>query len=248
MNNVYTHHLFWDLYSSKMRKKIAHPKHAGKCFGEDFYNEKLSAAYKLEIFYDGDSQMFTSMKYMVTAGTFMTAILEALAECILHKKASSIVHLRASDLLDTLEVYEIANLYDDGDIEDYIRFLSPYANHVIDSFNFLAEKLVPNTFTTPEGLSNFSVEGEGIANFYELDKDVQIAHVERVMEKDIRPYVELDDGGVKVKDLTRNGIVLIEYEGNCTSCHAAGSTTLSAITSILKAKIHNTIEVLPFMG
>ncbi|MCH9617270.1 MAG: hypothetical protein SP4CHLAM5_07940 [Chlamydiia bacterium] len=248
MHKKYTHHLFWDLYSNKMRKKIARPQHAGKCSGEDFFHEKLSVAYKIELIYDPSAEMFTDMKYVVTAATFMTALLEGLAECILNKKVSSVVHLRASDILDTLQVYEIANLYDDDVMEDYIRFLSPYVNHVIDSFGFIADKLVPNTFTTPEGLSNFSVEGEGIKNFYELDKQVQIAHIERVMEKDIRPYVELDDGGVKVKDLTKNGIVLIEYEGNCTSCHAAGSTTLSAITSILKAKIDNTIEVLPFMG
>jgi NifU-like protein len=248
MHRKYIHQLFWDLYSVKMRKKISHPQHAGKCSGEDFFHEKLSVAYKIELFYDSTAEMFTGMKYMVTAGTFMTALLEGLAECILQKKVSTVVHLRASDILDMLQVYEIANLYDDDIMEDYIRFLSPYVNHVVESFGFIAEKLVPNTFTTPEGLSNFEVEGEGISNFYELRKEIQIAHIERVIEKDIRPYVELDDGGVKVKDLTKSGIVLIEYEGNCTSCHAAGSTTLSAITSILKAKIHNTIEVLPFIG
>ena len=248
MHKEYTHHLFWDLYSDKMRKKIMHPQHACKCSGENFIAEKLSVSYRLELTFDKESESFTQMKYMVTGPSFVTAFLEGLAECVLYKKVSKVILIRAGEILDTLNAYEIAHLYSDDDMEDYIRFLSPYLNHLIDSFGFIANRLVPNTFTTPDGLQNFDVEGEGIANFYELSKDIQIAHIERVMEKDIRPYVEMDDGGVKIRDLTKNGIVLIEYEGNCTSCHAAGSTTLSAITSILKAKIHNTIEVLPFMG
>ena len=87
-----------------------------------------------------------------------------------------------------------------------------------------------------------------IEDFFQLEKKAQVNLIDEVMETDIRPYVALDDGNVKVKDLTKNGVVLIQYEGNCTSCHAAGSTTLSAITEILKSKIHPELQVLPFMG
>ncbi|MCH9811243.1 NifU family protein [bacterium] len=248
MYKKYAHHLFWDLYSRTMRKKIETPFYAKKCVGEEFFGDKLGISYKIDLSLDEEAGTFTKYAYSVSGPTFMVAILEALGDLVAGKKVAEVAHLRGSDIFDQLNVYEVAPLYNDSDMEEYSRFLSSFVNHVIDSFGFLVEKYAPHTFTTPEALKNFEVEGEGIENFYELSKEEQIALVERVMAKDIRPYVELDDGGVNVKDITKNGIVLIEYEGNCTSCHAAGSTTLSAITSILKAKVHKTVEVLPVVN
>lgn len=245
---MYKHHLFWDLYSAKMREHIKTATHGRKCEGFAFSREKLGISYKLDFTYDESTEMFSSFSYMIKGPSFMIALLEGLADLVLQKPVKETAFIRAEELLETLSIYEVANVYNDEDISDYISFLSPFVNHVIDSYCFVVEKLVPHKFVTPEALQSFSVDGDGIENFFEFSKEQQISMIERVMEKDIQPYVALDDGSVKVKDLTKNGIVLIEYGGNCTSCHAAGSTTLSAITSILKAKIHNSIEVLPYMS
>lgn len=242
------HQLFWDLYSDKMHKLIVSRPHARKCEGRDFFHQKLGISYKIELTYDESKEMFTNMSYQLSGPTFMIAFLEGVCEMVLNKKVSTVAHFRADDLLETLLAYEITDRYGDDDISDYVQYLSAYANHVIDSLMALVEEMVPIKYTTPEGLSTFAVNGEGVENFFELEKPAQISHLERVLEKDVRPYVKLDDGNVKIKDLTKNGIVFIEYEGNCTSCHAAGSTTLQAITSILKAKVHDRLEVLPFLG
>ena len=245
MYKKYAHHLFWDLYSRAMRKKIETPFYARLCDGEEFFGEKLGISYKIELDLDEEAGTFSRYAFCVSGPTFMTALLEALGDLVVGKKVAEVAHLRGSDIFDALQVHEVASLYSDRDMEEYSRFLSKYVNHVVDSFGFLVEKYAPHTFTTPDALKNFEVEGEGVENFYQMSKEEQVALVEHVMAKDIRPYVELDDGGVKVKDITKNGIVLIEYEGNCTSCHSAGSTTLAAISSILKAKVHKTVEVLP---
>ena len=248
MNKNNPHHLFWDLYSSKMRKQITEHKHAKKCHGKQFSDEKLGIHYNIDILYNAERQMFTEMKYCLKAPTFMIALLEALAELILEKDIKKVSKVRADDLLNAISAYEVADLYEDADVGDYIRFISRYVNHLLDSYTEIVNELVPRQFTTPDALIDFSKEGSGIEGFFELEKEHQIQFIEEVMEKDIRPYVALDEGNVKVKDLTKNGIVLIQYEGNCTSCNASGSTTLSAITSILKAKIHPTIEVLPYLS
>ena len=242
------HHLFWDLYSDKMHKWIITHPHAGKCQGREFFHQKLEISYKIHLVYDEEKDIFTKMTYQVSGRTFMIALLEGLNEMVLNKKVSTIAHLRADDLLETLSAYEITDRYSDEDISDYVQYLSRYANHVIDSYIQIMEDIVPIKYTTPEGLHHFTVENEGIANFFDLEKPAQISHLERVLENDIRPYVQLDDGNVKIKDMTKNGVVFIVYEGNCTSCHASGSTTLSAITNILKAKVHEKLEVLPFLG
>jgi NifU-like protein len=248
MSKKNPHHLFWDLYSSKMRKLIFEHRHAKRCDGKEFSDEKLGIHYKIDISYNAEKQMFTDMKYCLKAPTFMIALLEALAELILDKDIKKCAKVRADDLLNTISAYEVADLYEDADVGDYIRFISRYVNHLLDSYTEIVAELVPRQFTTPDALIDFSKEGSGIEGFFELEKEHQIHCIEEVMEKDIRPYVALDEGNVKVKDLTKNGIVLIQYEGNCTSCNASSSTTLSAITSILKAKIHPTIEVLPYFS
>src|SRR3990167_2350287 len=75
----------------------------------------------------------------------------------------------------------------------------------------------------------------------------KIKILEEVIDKEIRPYVELDAGGVKILELKENGEVHIAYEGSCTTCHSSTGSTLSAIQQILKARIHPTLSVIPVL-
>ena len=246
---TYKHHLIWDLYSEKMNKLIKAHKHANECYGKEFKNEKLGCRFKIALNYDKDAEMFTEMSYQVKGPSFMIALLEGLAELIIDVKVQKVARLRVDDILEQVSAYELAMDYDDQDITDFIRYLSRFGNELIDAYFQLFEELVGVMYTTPEALANYSAEGSRlIEDFFQLEKKAQINLIDEVMEQDIRPYVALDDGNVKVKDLTKNGVILIQYEGNCTSCHAAGSTTLSAITEILRSKIHPDLQVLPFMG
>lgn len=68
--------------------------------------------------------------------------------------------------------------------------------------------------------------------------------IEEVIEREIRPYIELDAGGVQVVAFQTNE-VRISYEGACTSCHASTGSTLSAIQHILKARLHPSLIVVP---
>lgn len=78
---------------------------------------------------------------------------------------------------------------------------------------------------------------------FPLEQKRQI--VEEVLDKEIRPYVELDAGGVKLVDLKEGGEVLISYEGSCTSCHSSTGSTLTAIQQILRARVHPSLVVTP---
>ncbi|MCH9622015.1 MAG: hypothetical protein S4CHLAM20_14490 [Chlamydiia bacterium] len=247
--NSYQHHLIWDLYSDKMHKLIKEHKNASSCKGKEYRDKKLGFVFTMMFDYDRENETFVSMNYQVSGPSFTIALLEGLAELIIGKKVQSIARIRVDDILEQISAYELAMDYEDQDIADFIRYLSRYANLIIDAYYELFEELVGVMYTTPEALSNFQAEGSNlIKDFFQLEKQVQINIIDEVMEKDIRPYVALDDGNVKVKDLTKSGVILIQYEGNCTSCHAAGSTTLSAITSIIQSKIHPELQVLPFLG
>ncbi|MBI5273293.1 MAG: NifU family protein [Chlamydiia bacterium] len=85
----------------------------------------------------------------------------------------------------------------------------------------------------------------GIPSWNELSESQKIQIIEEVIDKEVRPYVELDAGGVKVIGLEANGEVQIAYEGACTTCHSSTGSTLSAIQQILKARVHPSLSVIP---
>lgn len=244
----YAHHKIWDLYSDKMHSLIKEHAHAGSCQSKEYENAKLGIKFKLALDYDAEKEHFTDLKYQLEGPSFMIAFFEGLAQIVVNQPVKSLARLRADDILEKINAYELAIDYHDEEITDYIRYISRYLNVIIDAYFEIFEELVGNVYTTPEALANFEIEGEGIANFFDLSKEEQIRLIDEVMEKDIRPYVALDEGNVKIKDLTKGGVLLIQYEGNCTSCHASGSTTLSAITQILNAKVHPELQVLPVTG
>ncbi len=81
-------------------------------------------------------------------------------------------------------------------------------------------------------------------NWEELSDGQKKAVIAEVMERDIRPYVELDAGGVEVIKVEENRIT-IAYSGNCTSCFSATGATLDAIGNILRHKIYPDLMVIP---
>lgn len=87
------------------------------------------------------------------------------------------------------------------------------------------------------------VEG-GYPGWQELSHPQKLAVIEEVLDRDIRPYIALDAGGVEVVEL-QDAQLTIAYQGTCTSCYSSIGTTLSYIQQILKAKVHPELSVVP---
>lgn len=81
----------------------------------------------------------------------------------------------------------------------------------------------------------------------ELSDEKKKRVISEVVERDVRPYVELDAGGVEVVKVEANRIT-IAYSGNCTSCFSATGATLDAIGNILRHKIYPDLMVVPDMS
>lgn len=78
-----------------------------------------------------------------------------------------------------------------------------------------------------------------------LPKEQKMALIRSILEHDIQPYVQLDDGGVDIKDLIDDKEIILLYKGSCTSCFSSIGATLQSITRILKQKIHPDLIVTP---
>ena len=81
-------------------------------------------------------------------------------------------------------------------------------------------------------------------NWIELSDLQKMSALESIIQSDIRPYIELDAGGIEISKVEGYKIVIV-YQGACTSCYSATGATLSAIQKILRTKVHADIEVIP---
>ncbi len=87
--------------------------------------------------------------------------------------------------------------------------------------------------------------GEGYPGWKELPLAKKIAVIEDVIDREIRPYIEMDAGGVEVISLKEDREVIIAYQGTCTTCFSATGATLSFIQQVLRARIDPDLEVTP---
>ena len=105
--------------------------------------------------------------------------------------------------------------------------------------------LLPMAYSAPPVSFTGEVVEGGIANWLEMGRDEQISIIEEVLNKDIRPYIALDGGGVEILNILEGKEAIISYQGNCTSCYSSTGATLSYIQQVLRAKIHPDISVTP---
>jgi NifU-like protein len=129
-------------------------------------------------------------------------------------------------------------------------FPPPYAtllNQVLAAVDRAVHQCLDIPFAASHDLTPIEADlasGSGIPDWDSLPKDKQLLLIEEVISKEVRPYVELDAGNVKVVDL-QHTVVTIRYEGSCTSCHSSVGSTLTAIQQILRARLSPTLTIVP---
>ncbi|MBS0629521.1 MAG: aminotransferase class V-fold PLP-dependent enzyme [Verrucomicrobia bacterium] len=123
---------------------------------------------------------------------------------------------------------------------------SSYINLLLDLLDQLTERCmdipIEDFYTAPPEME----EGGHFVypNWETLSGEQKKGVIAEVIDRDIRPYVELDAGGVEVVKVEDNRVT-IAYSGNCTSCYSATGSTLEAIGNILRRKVYPDLMVVP---
>ena len=78
----------------------------------------------------------------------------------------------------------------------------------------------------------------------DLNHEDKLKAIEAVLDRSIRANLARDGGGVEVKGLEENTI-LIHYEGACGSCATAATGTLQFIQQQLQHQLDSSLEVKP---
>ena len=80
--------------------------------------------------------------------------------------------------------------------------------------------------------------------FLSLSHEDKLKAIEAVLDRSIRANLARDGGGVEVKGLEDN-VILIHYEGACGSCVTAGTGTLQFIQQQVQHQLDSSLEVKP---
>lgn len=241
-------------YSKKLAAHIENPKYAGFFSADEAKARNMRLAVgtagnieegRLVALYwlvDESDGVIADVKFQVYGPSALIGAAEGASELLIRKNYDQAKRVSA-DLLD-------AALHDKTNEEAFPKEAAPFINLVIDAIEDAAMKCVDIPFadtyvSTPMPNDSGSQENQVWPGWEELSVKQKISVIEQVIANDIRPYIELDAGGVEVLNLIEGKEVVIAYQGSCTSCYSATGATLNAIQQVLRSKVHPEIIVTP---
>ncbi|MBM3183794.1 MAG: [Fe-S]-binding protein [Chlamydiae bacterium] len=189
---------------------------------------------------DETDGVIADAKFQAFGPIHLIAAAEIASELILRKNYDQASRISA-DLLDH-------HVRDQKDCSAFPSEASSFLNQVISAIDQAVDQCRDLPFAASYDVTPIETNGpiEGrVPGFDGFSKDEKLSWIQGVIDKEIRPYIELDAGGVQILDLKENGELHIAYEGSCTSCHSATGSTLSAIQEILRARLSPNLTVIP---
>ncbi len=70
----------------------------------------------------------------------------------------------------------------------------------------------------------------------DLSTDNVLLRVEEALNN-IRPYLEADGGNVRVLELTQNGLLRLEFVGNCGNCPMSSMTFRAGVEEAIRRSV-----------
>jgi NifU-like protein len=194
---------------------------------------------------DESDGVIADAKFQAFGPVALIGASEIASELVLRKNYDQASRISA-DLLDTF-------MRDKKDEPAFAPEAAVFLNQVIAAIEKAVHQCIDIPFaatdydSTPIEWDNGDTPPGGIPGWEAFTEPQKVKIIEEVIDKEIRPYIELDAGGVKIIKLTENGEVHIGYEGSCTTCHSSTGSTLTAIQQILKARVHPSLTVVPVL-
>ncbi|MEM8629474.1 MAG: NifU family protein [Chlamydiota bacterium] len=222
------------------RRRILHPKYVGAlqpreamlfCSGEEVYSP-LRARITLSLLIDPTDGVIADAAFLVYGPSYLILAGDLLCELVVRKTHMHARQLRASALETAGGFFPIKEAL-------WINVALGALDQALESCEGL-ERAVK----TPVELLERDVGENYYDEFPLLSHSEKLALIETVLDDEIRPYIEMDAGGVRIDSLEGNELKIL-YEGACTSCYAATGSTLSGIQGILQKKVSPELVVTP---
>ncbi|MCI5052067.1 MAG: NifU family protein [Simkaniaceae bacterium] len=247
MSNLYSRYT-WSVYSKKLKRRIVEPFAAGRIKNapEGMRLTRGKAGRLVDgnlvaitLVVDESDGIIADARFEAYGDSALIGAADIVCELVLRKNYDQASRIGA-ELIDM-------HVRDQNSVEAFPPEVGPHLNLVLTALSEATQSCddipLADDYVPPTPFD----EGEGgliVENFEELSHKEKLALIEDVIAKEIRPYVELDAGGVEVSNLEGLAIT-IAYQGACTTCHSATGATLSAIQHILRRRVHPDLIVIP---
>lgn len=238
---------YWELFSKKLREKLDRLRYVGSFNIQNA--EERGMRYvagregKLTLYWlvDESDGVIADAKFQAFGPVGLIAAAEVASDLVLRKNYDQVSRLTA-DLIDQ-------HVRDRKEMPAFPKECEGYLNQVLAAIDQAVQQCydIPfaATYDTTPIENDFGEIPGGIPGWSEFPQGQKIKIIEEVIDKEIRPYIELDAGGIQLVELRESGEILISYEGSCTSCPSSTGSTLTAIQKILKARVHPSLYVTP---
>ncbi len=238
---------YWEQFSKKLKQKIDRLRYVGVFSEQEAIDKNMrrvegrDGSVRLSWLVDETDGVIADAKFQAYGPIGLIAAAEIASELVLRKNYNQASRISA-DLIDQ-------HVRDRKDAPAFPKECHAYLNQVLAAIDQAVQQCLDIPFsddydTTPIEADFGEIPG-GIPGWEELSNQQKIRIIEEVVDKEIRPYVELDAGGVQVVSLQKDREVVIAYEGSCTSCHSSTGSTLNAIQRILRSRVHPSLFVTP---
>ncbi len=242
----------WARYSKKLAQKIENPRRSGFFTEEEAKARSMRLAssrqgtphegncVSLYLLVDESDGVIADAKFQAFGQSALIGAAEAACEILVRKNYDQ-AHKLTADLIDR-------QVRDKPDIPAFPEETFAHLNLVLDAIEEATEQCVgiplPEVYTATPIESHESAE-TGYPGWDLLSREQKIAVIEEVIAAEIRPYIELDAGGIQIVDFIDDRDLIIAYEGACTSCPSSTGATLNAIQGILKSRVDSRLVVIP---
>jgi NifU-like protein len=241
-------------FSKKVESLSANPKHRGAFFTEDASSKDLALAtakYKdIKVYWlvDPQTDLVYDAKFFSYGGAISVALGEMLCTLVKGMKIESALAI-------TIPQIE-ALLRDEPDVpataapaEEALGSLPPLLDSVQEVYTS-AKALALATITMKahkDGLkrSGFEALTEADKAWKATPKEEQLKTIEAIIEKDIRPGLNMDGGDLQIRDLEDGERLMIKWQGACGGCASSTGATLSYIEDSLRRQVYGGMQVLP---
>jgi NifU-like protein len=241
----------WNRFSKKAAEKVSFARNAGIFFDESaaergmrcirgtsgiIASGNVVALYWLVDETDG---VIVDAKFQVFGQAALIAAADTACELLIRKNYDQASRMSA-ELIDK-------HLRDDPDIPSFPEEATWHLNLVLEAIDEAVEKCrdIPLEGGYVSPVPQGEIGKEEYPGWAALSYDQKISVIEKVLNEDVRPYIELDEGGIEVQKLIDDREIVIAYQGACTSCFSAIGATLSTIQQIVQSKIHPALVVVP---
>ncbi|MDE3045759.1 MAG: NifU family protein [Verrucomicrobiota bacterium] len=234
-------------FSKKLMDRIERPRFAGFFLTREAEEKQMRLVTGREgllCFYwlvDESDGIIADAKFQAFGPPALLGAAEVATELVLRKNYDQASRLSA-DLIDQ-------HVRDKKETPAFPRSAFSALNQVLSAIDRAVHQCIDIPFAATYDMTPIEADfGEipgGLPGWDNFPLEQRQKIIEEVIDKEIRPYIELDAGGVKIVTLKENGELVIAYEGSCTTCHSSTGSTLTAIQKILKARVHPSLFVTP---